>query len=176
MDADGYRWWQVSPTVYDLDGVSRPAPLAPTPDEIGWVAGGQSADPWLVSADECPVPPVELADITYLVASWGLRLGCFQGQVLTLRGWLTTLPDDPSGQPVAGPALFPVKMAWYDDGNANRLDFRLRPEMNVSLPTPEQWVEVTGSFDDPTASRCELWEVLECRATLTLTSIVPIRP
>jgi hypothetical protein len=33
---------------------------------------------------------------------------------------------------------------------------------------------VTGAFDDPTASQCEPFEVLECRATLTVTSIRPL--
>jgi hypothetical protein len=181
VDADGYRWWQVWPTVYVLDGVTRPAPSAPYPDEIGWVAGGQGDDAWLVSADECPAPPVDLADITLSAASWGVRLGCFQGQVLTLRGWLTTLPSEepvpgPSDTPVAGPAIFPVQMGWFDDNNVNRLDFRLHPAMNLKLPAPEQWVEVTGSFNDPSASICEQPYVLECRATFTVTFIRPLGP
>src|SRR5215218_892786 len=37
VDADGYQWWQVFPTVYDDDGVSRPAPYAPSGPDIGWV-------------------------------------------------------------------------------------------------------------------------------------------
>jgi hypothetical protein len=179
VEADGYRWWQVSPTVYELEGVSRPAPRAPQPEEIGWVAGGDGDSAWLVPTDECPETPIELADITLSKASWGVRLGCFRGQVLTLRGWLTTLPPedaDSSAPPVAGRAIFPVKMGWYDKGNVNRLDFRLHPVTSMKLPSPEQWVEVTGSFDDPTASQCEPFEVLACRATLTVTSIRPLGP
>ena len=173
VDADGYRWWQVGPTAYESNGVSYPAPLAPVSEEIGWVAGGDGDRAWLVPTDECPVGPIELADITLQKASWGVRVGCFQGQVLTLRGWLTTLPPDDgsAGPPVAGPAIFPVVMGWYDDGNVNRLDFRLDPAMGMKLPSPEQWVEVTGSFDHPTASQCEAYEVLACRATLTVTAI-----
>ena len=179
VDADGYRWWQVSPTEYELDGVSRPAPGAPNPEEIGWVAGGDGDSAWLIPANECPETPFELADITLLKASWGVRLGCFQGQVLKLRGWLTTLPPEDgnsSAPPVAGRAIFPVQMGWNDKGNVNRLDFRLHPAMSMQLPSPEQWIEVTGSFDDPTASQCEPFEVLACRATLTVTSVRPLGP
>ena len=178
VDADGYRWWQVAPSVYKSDGVSRPAPLAPVPEEIGWVAGGDGNTAWLVPADECPDGPIELADITLSHASWAERLGCFQGQMLTLRGWLTTLPPEvaASKSPVVGPGIFPVVMGWYDDGNVNRLGIRLHPAMSLVLPKPEQWIEVTGAFDDPTASQCEPYEVLECRATLTVTSIRPLGP
>jgi hypothetical protein len=179
VDADGYRWWQVHPTVYELNGVSRPAPLAPYPLEIGWVADGDSDSAWLVPADECPETPIELADITFSKASWGVRLGCFQGDVLTLRGWLTTRPPEDAGSPappVAGLAIFAVKMGWYDEGNLNRLEFRLHPEMSIQLPSPEQWVEVTGSFDDPTASLCGSYWLLQCRASLTVTSIRALGP
>jgi hypothetical protein len=176
VDADGYRWWKVAPTVYKSGGVSYPAPLAPAPEEIGWVAGGRGDSAWLIRASECPTGPVELADITLSKASWGERLGCFPGQVLTLRGWLTTLPPEvaASKSPVVGPGIFPVVMGWYDDGNVNRLGIRLHPAMSLQLPKPEQWIEVTGAFDDPTASQCEPFEVLECRATLTVTSIRPL--
>lgn len=177
VDADGYRWWQVYPTVSDVDGVRRPMPIAPDSVEIGWVAGGNDDSAWLIPANECPVPPVELADITFLVASWAVRLGCFKGKVLTLRGWLTTLPredGDAPAPPIAGQAIFPVRMGWYDQGNVNRLDFRLHPAMGLVLPDPEQWVEVTGAFDDPTSSDCETWQVIQCRAALTVTSFRPL--
>ena len=176
--ADGYRWWQVAPTVYEWNGASVPAPLAPYPDEIGWVADAGADRAWLVPADECPGGPIELADITLAKTSWGVRVSCFQAQVLTLRGWLTTIPPDwaSSKSPVVGPAIFPVVMGWYDEGNVNKLNIRLHPAMSLELPAPEQWIEVTGAFDDPTASQCAPFEVLECRATLTVTSIRPLGP
>jgi hypothetical protein len=176
VDADGYTWWQVAPTVYRSDGVSHPAPLAPAPEEIGWVAGGDADHAWLVAGDECPKGPVELADITMSKTSWGARVACFGGQVLTLRGWLTTIPPDwlASKSAVVGPGIFPVVMGWFDDGNVNRLSIRLHPAMSLEFPSPEQWIEVTGAFDDPTAAQCLPSEVLECRAILTVTSIRPL--
>ena len=166
VEADGYTWWQVSPTEYlnfvrmGSDEVAAfPAPIANLP--VGWVATGPRRDPWLVPVPaSCPGAPVKVAAITAKVASWAVRLGCFRGQTLTLRGWMG-----------GGHSIWPVKPLSYSGRDSiDRLDFFLFPR-TLPIPDEDQWVEIVGQFDHPSARDCEDYDALDCRATFVATSV-----
>jgi hypothetical protein len=169
VKADGYRWWLVSRTEYldfgpDGDIIAM-ALSRPDPTYVGWVADGEGSDAWLVPAEsQCPRPPVETAHVTLKAANWAVRFGCFSDQTLTFRGWT----DD-------GTSIFPGKRTMDDPDNHDRLDFRRFPS-TLAVPTPGQWLEITGQFDHPSSRTCEAFELLECRSTFTATQIVALGP
>ena len=153
--ADGLTWWRVSPTV-SIDGEreSIPSRIA------GWIAQGDGDRDWVVPDDPCPTRPVEVASLIHTAANWAIGLGCFGGELLSLRGWYAGQPDgwsDPSCD--LEPAflchrasIFPVERGW-GPGNENRLDFHLDPGIDA-MPTARQWIQVTGMFDAPIARTC----------------------
>lgn len=187
VEADGLSWYLVAPT----DGDHFVAPQF-----SGWMAAGDGVDAWLVE-DELPCPggDVELADITYTAASWAVRIDCFAGRRLTLRGWFPSLPADwmsPEGcglEPVflrCGPgAIMPVEMDLLDPRNVNRLDFALDPASGLSMPGGDQWIMLTGRFDHPAAAACTLevespikdaydLNVLSCRLIFVADEVVTL--
>jgi hypothetical protein len=177
--ANGYRWWRIGPTeyVWDIDEESGAPMMLPAPivDEllhIGWVAEGDDDDAWIVPVDPpCPAAPVETADVTLKAASWAVRLACFRGQVLTLRGWMAIA----AGATEMTLAVFPHRRTWEDPDNHDRLPFRLDPA-NLVVPVENQWLGLTGQFDHPSALTCDPVAILECRSTFTVTSVAALGP
>lgn len=180
--ADGFDWYRVAPITYE--GIE-----ALGPEFIGWMAAGDGADPWLVVENPCPVGPITLADLTYTstTTNWATRLGCFRGQALTLRGWYPELPEGIGfdGPCYAEPAFLvcsgildirPIEMSYADERNANRLVFAVTPESGIVIPPREQWIEITGHWDDPAAALCPTdtdLGTLSCRMVFVVTSIIP---
>jgi len=173
VEVDGYEWY-----------------LAATEREevVGWVAAGDDADAWLVSAPRsCPSQPLELADVTILATTRLELLHCFGRQALTFRGWY---PDLPPGEQETNVGLEDCRAerGWllcysiFDilrlepgswAGTADYLAFAVDPAAGLSMPARSQWVEVTGSFDHPAANTCgEVWTVLSCRSTFVVSSAV----
>jgi hypothetical protein len=188
VEADGFDWFRVAPIEYE--GFGTIGPLF-----IGWMAAGDGVDPWLIVENPCPVGPITLADLTYTstTTNWATRLGCFRGQELTLRGWYPELPEGVGfdGECHAEPAFLlcsgihdirPIEMSYLDERNANRLVFAVNPESGVVIPPREQWIEITGHWDDPVAALCpEIAPndapgdigILSCRIQFVVTSIIP---
>jgi hypothetical protein len=177
VEADGFQWFRVAPIEYE--GYGTIGPLF-----IGWMASGDGVDPWLVVENPCPEGPMTLADLTYTstTTNWATRLGCFRGQELTLRGWFPELPPDVSGeclQPIFLMCVFaadirPIEMSFYDERNANRLDFVVNPQSGLVLPSRGQWIEITGHWDDPLAALCPTdtdLGTLACRIQFAVTSV-----
>jgi hypothetical protein len=185
LQANGLAWYQVG--VMNSESEQASGPLF-----VGWVAGGDGTDPWLVPEDPCPpAGPVELADLTYarLDTAWAIHLGCFGDQVLTLRGWFPLLPPefeipyDTDGSCDAEPAFLvcgpynkdirTIEMSFADPRSTQRLNFTVDPATGVGLPARGQWIEITGAFDHPAAQQCgtDAGVVLICRAVFVATDI-----
>lgn len=162
VEADGLEWFRVAPIDYE-------AYTGTGPYFIGWMASGDGADAWLLVENPCPEGPMTLADLTYTsdTTNWATRLGCFRGQELTLSGWFPELPSDfeTSGPCPGGGAAFlfcnytaydirPIEMSFYDERNANRLDFVVIPDSSIVVPSRGQWIEITGHWDDPASALC----------------------
>ncbi len=183
VEADGFEWFRVAPIEYEGYGTVGAIAF------IGWMASGDGVDPWLVVENPCPEGPMTLADLTYTATTtnWATRLGCFRGQELTLRGWY---PEPPPGIGFEGPCPFeqaflmcspiydirPIEMSFYDERNANRLDFAVNPDSGIVMPSREQWIEITGHWDDPAAARCPTDTDLElgtlaCRIQFVISSV-----
>ena len=186
VEADGYEWFRVAPIEYE--GYGTIGPLF-----IGWMAAGDGIDPWLVVENPCPEGPLTLSDLTYTstTTNWATRLGCFRGEELTLSGWFTELPAgwETSGPCATEPAHFfctyaaydirPIEMSFYDERNANRLDFVVIPGTGVTMPDRGQWIEVTGHWDDPSSILCPTdtdLGTLACRIQFVVTSVRALGP
>jgi hypothetical protein len=175
VEADGFSWYLIGTDRDDSSG----------PDIVGWAAAGDASEPWLVPASRCPDPPFELADVTYVAATWGMILACFGRQELTLQGWYPYLPADieASGDcPVepawlyCGPApygyydLRVAEMDFYATRSAERVVFTVDPSAVTVLPDRGQWIQLVGQFDHPAAQTCHDeetnlvdWVTLQCR-------------
>lgn len=181
VEADGFEWFRVAPIEYE--GYGTIGPLF-----IGWMASGDGVDPWLVVENPCPEGPMTLADLTYTATTtdWATRLGCFRGQELTVSGWFPELPADfETVEPCPTEPAFlacnysvsdirPIEMSFYDERNANRLDFMVHPEYGVVLPSRGQWIEITGHWDDPASALCPTENdlgTLACRIQFVVTSV-----
>jgi hypothetical protein len=183
VEADGFEWFRVAPIEYEgYIGIG--------PYFIGWMASGDGVDPWLVVENPCPEGPMTLTDLTYTstTTDWATRLGCFRGQEFTLSGWFPELPPDfeTSGPCAADPSVAhffcnyaaydirPIEMSFYDDRNANRLDFVVIPESGIVTPSRGQWIEITGHWDDPASALCATegdLETLSCRIQFVISSV-----
>ncbi len=171
VEVEGYVWYLVA-----TEG----------PAVLGWVAAGDDADSWLVSAARsCPSQPLELADVTVLSTSRLLLLHCFSGQAMTFRGWYPALPP---GEQETSLEQCQAERAWLLcnsvfqilrlepgnwAGNADYLAFVIDPAAGISMPARSQWVEVTGAFDHPSAGTCgDAGVVLHCRTIFAVSSAV----
>jgi hypothetical protein len=183
VQADGLEWFRVGPIEYEsYSGIG--------PYFIGWMASGDGTDAWLVVENPCPVGPMTLTDLTYAstTTNWATRLGCFRGQELTLSGWYPELPPDfeTSGPCAADPAVAyffcnyaahdirPIEMPFYDDRNANRLDFVVIPGSGIVMPSRGQWIEITGHWDDLASALCPSsgdLGTLSCRIQFVISSV-----
>jgi hypothetical protein len=175
VEADGFSWYLIGTDRDESSG----------PERVGWVAAGDASEPWLVPASRCPAPPFELADVTYVAATWGMKLACFGKQELTLQGWYPYLPADVeatgdcSVEPAwlyCGPApygyydLRVAEMDFYDTRSAERVVFTFDPSAGLLLPDRGQWIQLVGQFDHPAAQACDGedtngvdWVTLQCR-------------
>ena len=182
VETDGYEWYLAATEMHTETRGST------YPDGVGWVAAGDDADAWLVSATRsCPSQPVEMADVTYLSLTRLEMLHCFGRQELTLRGWYPDLPPgeaEPTNYLEACRAergwlacysifdtLRPEPGSWA--GNVDYLQFLVDPDAGVAMPARSQWVEVTGSFDHPAADACgNVAAQLICRSEFVIRSAV----
>lgn len=168
---DGYEWY-----------LAATDPLA----VVGWVAAGDAADAWLVSAPRsCPSQPLALAGVTILATSRLELIDCFGGQTMTFRGWY---PELPPGERETNLEDCRAERGWllcYSGfnilrlepgplvGSTDYLEFNVDPAAGVTLPARLQWIEVTGSFDNPAATACgEVFAVLTCRSMFVVSSAV----
>lgn len=189
--ADGHDWYLISglglPPESGCSSATEPDGRFICPTWFGWAAEGDGANRWLLPGQvDCSVamPATPPARVQRLVP-----LACFGPQSLTVRGysplpaqgsggicpvaeelkWLACNPD--SHQIVSGPD------APFFDFSA--LVFAVPP--SVTMPSPEQWIEVTGHYDDPAAQGCTFGDppeqsVLECRAQFVVETARPADP
>ena len=185
-EADGYSWYLVSGIgIPPASGCTTPIETEPfnCPMWFGWVASASlEGVPWLTVDDaECPAEAPYEAEAYNIGKPPLLLLHCYGGDTLRLRAWL----PDQEAPPCTGQDSVPwlacpaVTLGWgedYPSGLAAAVD----PASGVTLPATNQWVEITGHMDHPSATECRPFPeqpagqaVVFCRAILILDSIAP---
>jgi hypothetical protein len=182
VQASGYDWYQVQPTISLDDAIEYPA---------GWVAAAaKDGEAWIEpDAIACPPKPTDVLDLGELQANemyW--EITCLSGVEFTfparlvspsewcgLGEWATVDPawmgecSTPSNYLVAPDDVDgerPLHPRWSPD-----VDLGIAPA--VEAP-PDEWpfVEVTGMFDHPAAATCKPAElIVECRRQFVVTSM-----
>jgi hypothetical protein len=195
VERDGSTWFLLSGLGLPPNtGCEVPYSIADCPTWIGWtpstVDGRATLKPVGMS---CP----DLNDYRDFANQPPLtQLVCAGDDRITLTAWWAGRPnqatciDAPPGvdwlycaQALSGwlaPAPDEVGSTW--------LTVAVDPSSGVILPAPGRWVEVSGHLDDPAAAACSVvpgapdaelgaWaQVLQCRSTLVIDSIVVAGP
>jgi hypothetical protein len=167
--ADGLPWYQVSGMGVPYgSGCVTPEPggVLTCPTFFGWLAGAaDDGTPYLQAADspECPEPTHTVVSLSQIQTT--LRLVCFDAEDMTFVAWWPELPEDAG---LGGAcAASETDVAWlvcqninYDvlgaspDEPVGRFPISIDPDSGVTMPERDQWVEVTGHFDDVAAQDC----------------------
>ncbi|MFN2483377.1 MAG: hypothetical protein ABR509_00370 [Candidatus Limnocylindria bacterium] len=134
-------------------------------DAFGWVAGGTDTDRYLAPVEPpCRSTPTSVADVEG--GHPAVRLVCFGRDDLDLRGWIpetSTAGVDcfctASPEWLADPFAYQVVeseevAAWR--GDPYGIKYRIDPSGAVTVPPSNEWVDLTGHFDDPAAVTCTL--------------------
>lgn len=185
-EAEGYTWYLVSGVgLPPASGCANPLSTEPynCPMWFGWVASASpEGEPWLATSNvECPLEaPYEAEDYNTGKPPLVL-LHCYGSDTLRLRAWLPEQEPPPcTGQDAVPWLACPaVTLGWsqeYPSGLAAAID----PATGLTLPSPNQWVEITGHMDHPQAVDCRPFPdqpagqaPVFCRAILILDSIAP---
>lgn len=197
MAEDGYDWYEIAGI-----GSTETACAAAVADPItcptwfGWAAGGDiDGTPWLRWDDvNCHESPMNLEALA--AYDWNERLRCYAGGTVTVWAWWPgqaeerdcLAPTSNSARWLYCVGLYGVPL-WSDEsdpasglGSAGLLA-SIDPGSGVTMPASDQWVEVIGHFDDPSAAGCpEVAQVeagttaadevvLQCRAQLVVDSV-----
>ena len=163
VQASGYDWYQVQPT---LTSTQRSYPF-------GWVAAaGKDGEPWIEpDAKECPPLPTTVDDLGAInqTAAMFFEITCFGGEEITFEARLRVPHDD-----ICHDEPWGVDPVWLDlcmgmrryssrskrrptAGGGGDMVARLRLEHHARTRVPQRdWpiVEVTGMFDHPAAETC----------------------
>jgi hypothetical protein len=157
--AGAYAWYEV--------GVASDPTLYAASQQVGWVADGTSAQPWLVpDTSACPQPSV--ASISAL--SFIVRLGCYHDRSLSFGAHQAALaPDAGLGGTCGATPPMPdwlvcdnVNYNWVngDGGTAWLLLLHFDPATGVTATglapagTTGPALKVAGHFEDPAANAC----------------------
>ena len=199
VDADGLTWYQLSGMGLPYaSGCVTPEPgelLDGCPAWLGWVAAeAEDGTAYLTAAEPpaCAEPPPTLESLSEM--GYTSRLVYFDDEPLTFRGWWPEQPDD--GGAGGACAAAEAEVGWLVCQNINdnglsgdpsepgdRLTVTVDPASGVEMPARDQWIEVTGHFDDAAAQRCgEVAEVMssdrgalvfDCRLQFVLSAAAP---
>jgi len=196
VEADGLPWYQLSGMGLPYGaGCATPEPggLLECPAWLGWAAAtAVDGTVYLApaTAPACPQPPHTIVSLSEL--AFTLRLICFNAEPLTFRAWWPPVGTAPGGDCAAAETA----VGWLvcqnlnanslgaDTSDGGRFTVSLDPATGVVMPTRGQWVEVTGHFDDPAATRCgEVADVMasdpgslafSCRLQFVLSAFVAV--
>lgn len=211
---DGRRWEPIEPAgtrLADMRSVlvtgpngfvgvtNELTPAGPNPRFVGTQTGvdwGIAATNVLGTVDSavvgsCPEEPVTMLE--WLAVPGAVGAECFGSSPITFAAWHTDAGGcggfapgryEPSwlASPFASARLIltPTEATWGGCGSAV-----LAPDA-PPLPATQQWVEVTGHWDDPAAAECRYvpdpaypmpveWGLaFRCRTSFVATSVVPI--
>ena len=132
---------------------------------------------------------------------WNERLHCYPDESVTVQAWWPgqvqerdcLAPTSNSSRWLYCVGLYGVSL-WGDESEPSSglgslgLVASLDPGSGVTMPAPDQWVEIVGHFDDPAAAACpEVAQVdagttaadevvLQCRAQLVVDSVTSLGP
>ena len=191
VTADGFDWYQIHSLGLPMgSGCEEPFLTEPfnCPLWVGWVAAaGSDGSPWLVASDfACPIwPQSKLTEAFVYGVPQYVRLACYGGQERTLTGFYPEIPPDGLG---GACAEVPDEIYWlgcnlgYEHVVLGPTDgffssaFILAVPPAVAMPARGQWIEVTGSYDDPAATACTFGSqpevsVFRCRTQFVVTAV-----
>ena len=137
--------------------------------------------------DPCDAETVELAAL--IASSADARLECFSGRTITFRAYVSgmTGAGTCAFSPIPGDGWLNLcggeqRLLVAEPGDEEALTAYIPPDMDEA-PDFDQWVEVTGHFDDPAAKTCDREapdgpaedpdQVEACRRAFVLESVVP---
>jgi hypothetical protein len=150
---DGFGWYQVA-IVDDWRFTPSSCSDGCADAQIGWVAGiSDRQEAWLAPSDlECPADPKREA-----VAALDpiVRLACYSGQSLTLKG----VVKSPCCRYVGALTYTPRWIAWPTNRTyleTFALALRFDPRDGLAVPERGDVIRVTGHFDDPAAENCTI--------------------
>ena len=184
--ADGYNWYLVSGIgLPPASGCIAPFLTEPynCPMWFGWVASASpEGDAWLTVDDaECPAEAPYEAEEYNIGKPPLVLLHCYGDDTLRLRAWLPEQQarDCPGQDAVPWLACPQVELGWGEDYPSG-LYAVIDPASGLTLPPPNQWVEITAHMDHPRANECRPFPeqpagqaVVFCRSNLVLDSIAP---
>lgn len=192
VERDGFAWYLVSGLgLPPNSGCEEPYTIADCPGWLGWIPIDEEIASLTPVLPACADPSdyVEFARQPAL-----LQLVCMGNRDLTLTAWwpgpspFETCIDSPPGVDwlYCARALAGSLAPSPDEVGITALAVAVDPASGVVLPEPGRWVTVTGHFDDPAATACNVvpgapdaelaaWtQVLQCRSTLVVGSMVEV--
>lgn len=196
VGGSGYWWYEVSPITFRVAGLAEWPDTIVGPTSTGWVAAAsRDGVPWLsTGSPTCPGTPAEPADLAVL--SFGARIACFGGRLLTISARIIPCNCDVDPPAEFSPSWFaPVRAEQelvlvnpttrpplVDWPQALEMQFlRLDPAGDFPDPLPiDRVVAVTGMFDHPAASDCRIRDWTDGRLVIsdtcrTLFAVTAIR-
>ncbi|HET9522439.1 MAG TPA: hypothetical protein VFO73_15430 [Candidatus Limnocylindrales bacterium] len=191
-ERDGFTWYLLSGLGLPPNtGCEEPYTIADCPGWIGWVPLDEEVASLTPVVPECADPSNYL---DFARQSPLLQLVCMGNRAVKLTAWWAgpspfhVCIDSPPGVDwlYCAAALHGWLAPSPDDVGITWLAVAVDPASGVVLQEPGRWVEVTGHFDDPAATACNVvpgapdaelaaWgQVLQCRSTLVVESMVEV--
>lgn len=191
VNADGFDWYEIHSLGLSMGtGCEEPILTEPfnCPFWSGWAAAaGSDGRPWLAEADfSCPAwPEQKLTEAFVFGVPQYAGLACYGGEQRTLTGFYPEIPPDGLGGACGD---VPDEIYWlgcnlgYEHLVLGPTDgffssaFILAVPPEVAMPARGQWVEVTGSYDDPAAADCTFGmppevSVFRCRTQFVVSAV-----
>ncbi len=189
--ADGFDWYEIHALGLSMGtGCEEPYLTEPfnCPGWVGWAAAaGSDGRPWLVEDDyPCPSwPQTKLTEVFVYGVPQFAGLACYGGEERTLTGFYPEIPPDGLG---GACGEVPDEIYWlgcnlgYEQVVLGTTDgffssaFILAVPPAVTMPARGQWIEVTGSYDDPAAADCTFGtlpevSVFRCRTQFVVSAV-----
>jgi hypothetical protein len=192
VEADELAWYLLSGLgLAPNTGCEEPITIADCPGWIGWVPAADGVASLRLAEPQCP----SLTDYESFATRQPLiQLVCAGGREVSLTAWWPgrspyhTCIDSPPGVDwlYCAPALVGWLAPSPGEVGSSWLAVAVDPASGVTLPEPGRWVEVRGHVDDPAAEACRVvpgapdaerggWaQVLQCRSTLVVESMVEV--
>jgi hypothetical protein len=193
VEQDGLTWFLLSGLgLPPNSGCEAPTTIADCPSWIGWAASASGGDAALQPVEaSC----ADLGDYRAFARLQPLvQLVCAGDDPVTLTAWWPgPSPDNVCIDAPPGVDWLYCALAfggWLapspDEVGTQFLAVAVDPSSGVTLPEPGRWVEVTGHLNDPASDACNVvpgnptseraaWaQVLQCRSTLVVDSMVEV--